>query len=157
MYSAIHAVDRLRWLVGADVASVTGQTRRWDPLSEVEDGAAVLLTFTNGAAATLTANAPAYWAQPAVWETEIFGTEGMLRIGRGTVEVSSKRLETSLETRTSASRLGQQYDFVRQAEAFVAAIKEWREPVTTGEDGLWSLEVVLAIYRSAETGETVTL
>ena len=39
MYSAIHEVDRLRWLVGSDVVTVAGQTRRWDPDSEVEDGA----------------------------------------------------------------------------------------------------------------------
>jgi predicted dehydrogenase len=46
---------------------------------------------------------------------------------------------------------------VRQAEAFVRAIEEDRDPVVTAEDGLRSLEVVLAVYRSAETGETVNL
>jgi UDP-N-acetyl-2-amino-2-deoxyglucuronate dehydrogenase len=157
MYTAIHAVDRLRWLVGSEITTVTGRIRRWDPQSEVEDGAVALLTFANGAVATSAANAPAYWAQPAVWETEIFGTEGMLRVTREAVEVSSNRLQTRLETQTSSSRLGQHYNFIRQAEAFVKAIEEDRQPAITGEDGLRSLEVVLALYRSAETGETVHL
>jgi UDP-N-acetylglucosamine 3-dehydrogenase len=116
-----------------------------------------LLTFADGAVATLTANAPAYWAQPAVWETEIFGTEGMQRVTREAAEVSSNHLQTRLETQTSASRLGPHYNFGRQAEAFVATIEEDREPVITAEDGIRSLEVVLALYRSAETKETVNL
>jgi predicted dehydrogenase len=157
MYSAVHEVDRLRWLVGGDVVSVTGQIRRWDPHSEVEDGAVALLTFDNGAAATLTANAPPYWAQPALWETEIFGTEGMLRIGRGGVEISSNRLQTRLETQTPSSRLGEHYNFVRQAEAFVSAINEDTEPAVTARDGLESLRVVMALYESAESGEIVRL
>ncbi len=157
MYTAIHAIDRLRWLVGSEVTSVTAQVRRWDPDSEVEDGAVALLTFASGAVATSTANAPAYWAQPSVWETEIFGTDGMLRVTREAVEVSSNSLQTRLETKTSASRLGQHYNFVRQAEEFVAAIQEDREPAITANDGLKSLEVVLALYRSAETEETVSL
>ena len=157
MYSAIHEVDRLRWLVGSDVVSVAGQTRRWDPKSEVEDGAVALLTFANGAAASLTANAPSYWAQPALWETEVWGTEGMLRIGRGGVEISSNRLQVRLDTQTPASRLGEHYNFVRQAEAFVSAINEDTEPLVTARDGLESLRVVMALYESATTGEIVWL
>jgi predicted dehydrogenase len=157
MYTAIHAIDRLRWLLGSDVTSVTAHVRHWDPNSEVEDGAAALLTFANGAVANSTANAPAYWAQPSVWETEIFGSEGMLRITREAVEVSSNRLQSRLETQSATSRLGQHYNFIRQAEAFVAAIQEDREPAITAQDGLRSLEVVLALYRSARTGETITL
>ncbi|MGD9047229.1 MAG: Gfo/Idh/MocA family oxidoreductase [Anaerolineae bacterium] len=157
MYSAIHEVDRLRWLVGSDVVSVAGQIRRWDPNSEVEDGAVALLTFANSTAASLTANAPSYWAQPALWETEVWGSEGMLRIGRGGVEISSNRLQTRLETQTPASRLGEHYNFVRQAEAFVSAINEDTEPPVSARDGLESLRVVMALYESAETGEIVHL
>jgi predicted dehydrogenase len=157
MYSAIHEVDRLRWLVGSDVVAIAGQTRRWDPDSEVEDGAVALLTFTNGVAASLTANAPSYWAQPALWETEVWGTKGMLRVGRGRVEISSNELQTRLETQTAASRLGEHYNFVRQAEAFVSAINEDTEPAVTARDGLESLRVVLALYESAATGEIIRL
>ena len=42
-------------------------------------------------------------------------------------------------------------------EEFVAAIREEREPAITGEDGLKALEIVLAAYESAETGQPVKL
>lgn len=67
MYSAIHGLDKLRWLIGSEVIKVTAETRTYSPNTEVEDGVAALLTFANGATATLTTNAPVYRAQPAHW------------------------------------------------------------------------------------------
>jgi predicted dehydrogenase len=40
---------------------------------------------------------------------------------------------------------------------FVEMIRAGREPSITGYDGLKALEVALAAYRSAETGEPITL
>ena len=80
MYSAIHGLDRLRWLVGSEVVRVTAETHTYSPDAEVEDGVAALLTFANGATATLNPNAPAYRAQPTHWETELYGDKGLLRI-----------------------------------------------------------------------------
>ena len=158
MYGAVHAVDRLCWLLGSEVTTVSAQTRRFSPDAEVEDGVAALLTFANGVTATLTANAPSYWAQPAHWETHIYGSTGMLRVRtRHWAELSNNRVVTRVETQTAASRLGEHYNFIRQAEEFVAAILADREPWITGRDGLAALEVCLAIYRSAETGQPVQL
>ena len=158
MYGAVHGVDRLRWLVGDEVTTVTAQTRQVEPQSEVEDGVVALLTFTTGATATLTANSPPYRAQPTRWETQINGTAGMVRVRtRHWAELSNDQAATRLETRTGTGHLGEHYNFVRQAEEFVAAIQEDREPWITGQDGLRALEICLAIYRSAETGQTVTL
>jgi predicted dehydrogenase len=158
MYGAVHGVDRLRWLLGSEVTTVTAQTRRFNPTAEVEDSVLALLTFANGASTTLTANAPPYWAQPAHWETQINGSAGMVRVRtRHWAELSNNQVATRLETQTAGGRLGEHYNFVRQAEEFVAAIREDREPRITGQDGLRALEVCRAIYRSAETGRTVQL
>ena len=40
---------------------------------------------------------------------------------------------------------------------FIAAVREGKSPLVSGEDGMRALEVALAAYRSAETGEAVTL
>ncbi len=40
---------------------------------------------------------------------------------------------------------------------FITMLREDRAPSITGEDGLRALEVALAAYRSAETGEPVQL
>jgi predicted dehydrogenase len=40
---------------------------------------------------------------------------------------------------------------------FVAAIREGREPLVNGEEGLETLRLVMAIYRSAQEGQEVRL
>lgn len=158
MYGAIHGLDRLRWLLASEVTTVTAQTRCSDPTAEVEDSVLALLTFASGASATLTANAPPYWAQPAHWETQINGSAGMVRLRtRHWAELSNNQVATRLETHTAAGRLGEHYNFIRQAEEFLAAIRKDREPSITGRDGLRALQVCRAIYRSAESGQTVHL
>ena len=158
MYSAIHGLDRLRWLVGSEVVKVTAEARTYSPDTEVEDGVAALLTFADGAVATLSTNAPAYRAQPAHWDTELYGDKGLLRIRtRHFAELSNDSVQEHIDTAYLSEELGPHYNFARQAQAFVDAVRENREPVVTGEDGLRALELALAIYRSAELGQTVTL
>ena len=158
MYSAIHGLDRLRWLLGSDVATVTAQTRRFDPSSETESSVSALLTFTGGAVATLSASAPVYRAQPRFWETELYGSSGMLRLRtREWAELSSDSRLERVDTSSLSAELGPHYNFWRQAEAFVAAIDAGRGPDVTAEDGLRSLEVAVAIYESAERNEPVSL
>jgi predicted dehydrogenase len=158
MYSAIHGLDRLRWLANSEVVSVTAQTRQYSTDSEVEDGVVALLNFASGATATLCANAPTYRAQPAHWDTEIYGDKGMLRVRtRQWAELSNDHCSEHVDTEKISNEQGAHYNFARQAKEFVAAIREDREPSITGEDGLKSLELALAIYRSAETGQSVSL
>jgi predicted dehydrogenase len=45
----------------------------------------------------------------------------------------------------------------RQLADMTAAILEDRDPVVRGEDGLPCLEVIAAVYRSAETGLPVSI
>jgi UDP-N-acetylglucosamine 3-dehydrogenase len=158
MYSAIHGLDRLRWLANSEVISVTAQTRRYSHDTEVEDGVVALLNFASGATGTLCANAPTYRAQPAHWDTEIYGDKGMLRVRtRQWAELSNDYCNEHIDTEKISNEQGPHYNFARQAKEFVAAIREDREPFITGEDGLKSLELALAIYRSAETGQSVSL
>ncbi len=158
MYGAVHGIDRLRWLLGSDVASVTAHTRRFTPGGEVEESVVALLTFASGAVATINSNSPHYRAQPRFWETELYGSKGLLRLRtRQWAEVSNDSRVERIDTHPLSEELGPHYNFGRQAAAFVAAIREDREPDVTAADGLRSLEVALAIYRSTEIGETVTL
>lgn len=158
MYSAIHGIDRLRWLAESEVVSVSAYTRHYAKNSEVEDGVAALLSFASGATATLCANAPAYRAQPAHWDTEIYGDKGMLRLRtRQWAELSNDDACEHVDTEDISKKLGPHYNFVRQAQEFIAAIQDQREPFVSANDGLKALEVALAIYRSAETSQPVLL
>ena len=158
MYSSIHGLDRLRWLMGSEVASVTAQAARFDSSSEIESSISALLNFTNGAVATLTSSAPLYRAQPKFWETEIYGSNGLLRLRtREWAELSSDSRLERIETHTLSEELGPHYNFGRQAEAFVHAINQGTDPYVNAKDGIRSLEIALAIYNSAEQNETVYL
>ncbi len=158
MYSTIHGIDRLRWLLASEVTRVTAQTRTFEPDAEVEHGAVALLTFANSAVASLMTSAPSYPAKPALWETEIFGASGMARArNRHWVEWSNAAGQERQNTRWCAEQLGEHYNFVRQAEAFITAIGDDAPPVVTADDGIRALAIVQAIYQSAASENTITL
>lgn len=149
MYGGIHAVDRVRWLVGSEVVSVYAQARTYSQQTDVEDGLTAILTFTNGATATLFENAPGYRVTPRHWASEVFGTQGMLRVW------TREFVEFSSEFRSYRINIDRDDNFMRQAVEFVTAIREDRDPSVTGEDGRAALAVALAAYRSAEEGRVV--
>ncbi len=159
MYTAIHGLDRLLWLFDDDVVEVYARTRRFAPdPGDVEDGVAVVLTFARGGIATLTAASTTYPNDPTVWETELHGTEAMVRVRtRQFAETAgvhgSERYEPGGDPETAKPN----YNFERQAADFIDAIATGRDPAVTGEDGLRALEVSLAIYRSHATGLPVAL
>lgn len=159
MYSAIHGVDRLRWFFDDEVVEVAARMRRYTAdNASVEDGIAALLTFSRGGCATLTANAPTYPADPAVWETEVHGDRAMVRMRtRGFAEMSSANGSDRYEVGRDEETARPHYNFERQAADLIAAIAEDREPAVSGEDGLRALQICLAAYRSAETGRPVEI
>lgn len=158
MYSAVHAIDRLRWLVGSEVTKVTAQTYRLPPETEVEDAVSALLTFANGASATLVASAPTYPARPTIWEGEVIGTLGMGRLrNREWAQMSNQDGQFHQDTTSVPETLGQHYNFVRQSAAFLDAIVNDSVPPASGDDGLAVLEIALAIYESARLGRSVEI
>jgi predicted dehydrogenase len=159
MYSAIHGVDRLRWFFADEVVEVAARTRRYaGDHDQVEDGVAALLSFAGGGAATLTANAPTYPADPAVWETEVHGRDAMVRMRtRGFAETNGASGAQRYEPGGDAETARPHYNFERQAADFLAAVDAGRDPSVTGEDGLRALEICLAVYRSAATGRPVAI
>lgn len=151
MYGGIHAVDRVRWLLGSEVTHVYAQARTYSQETDVEDGLTAILTFANGATATLFENSPGYRVTPRHWATEVFGTQGMLRVW------TREFVEFSSETRAYRLNIERDDNFLRQAQEFVSAIREDRDPSVTGEDGRAALAIALAVYQSAATGHVVQL
>jgi predicted dehydrogenase len=148
MYGGIHAVDRLRWLLAAEVESVYARAHRYGGCGDVEDGLLALLTFANGVTACLFENSPPYGG-PGGWATEIFGSDGAVRIQTGEW-VESTRAGETLTVGAEDER-----HFHRQIDEFVAAVRERRPPSVTGQDGRAALAVALAIYEAAASGREV--
>lgn len=158
MYTAIHGVDRLRWLTGSEVCEVTAGTCAFEPGAEVESGVAALLRFENGCVATLSASAPRYRAEPTVWETEVFTERAMVRLRtRAFAETSSDAASERYDASDDPDTHDPCYNFARQADDMLRAVNHGATPSADGADGLRALEVCLAIYRSAESGRPIEL
>lgn len=159
MYTAIHGLDRLLWLFDDELVEVMARTRRFaSDDSDVEDGVAAIFRFARGGIATLTAASATYPNEPTVWETEIHGSEAMVRVRtRYFAETSGLHGAERYHPGEDGDTGRPNYNFERQASDFLAAISEGRDPEVIGEAGLRALEACLAIYRSAETGQPVEL
>ena len=150
MYTGVHGVDRMRWLVGSEVRRVYARTRTYSASMDVEDGLVAFLEFENGAVVMLTQNAPRYGAD-VPWRTELYGSKGMVSL------IFNESLQF-FSAAQSYTRTYQRYDhFAREISEFVAAIEEGREPWINGRDGILSQAICLGIYESARTGRPVEL
>jgi predicted dehydrogenase len=150
MYGGIHAVDRARWFLDSEVTRVYARARTYSTDMDVEDGMVVFLEFESGATASLVMNSPRY-ASLGGWRTEVFGSRGNL-----VTHVNQSLAFSSDENRFV--RTYERYDhFERQMREFAAAIAEQREPWVGGRDGLLSLAVVIAAYKSHQEHRPVTL
>ena len=148
MYGGIHAVDRLRWLLGHEVLAVTARTHEAYGFGDVEDGLVALLDLEGGTTATLFEHSPPF-GRPGGWSTEVFGTEGAVRIQTG------EWVELTTAAGTTRVDAADELHFEREIAEFVAAVAEGREPSVPGEAGRASLAVALAAYASAESSATV--
>lgn len=165
MTQGIHFVDLLRWLMGP-VDSVYAQIGALAHDIEVEDLAAALLKFKNGALGVIQGATACYPGFPA--RLEIHGTEGtavlegdQMRVWRfqGMKEKESQKIE-----RPASGALGAAEPmaipiepFRRQLADVIEAIKTDREPLVSGSEGRAALELVLAVYQSAKEGRVIKL
>ena len=146
----IHLVDVMVNLCGFPEA-VSAVTLPKAHSTEGEDGVVVVLRFTGGAVGHLTLDTGSQAADPGAGVT-IDGSEGRLSF-----EPYGDRIavETRHTRRIERLREGGRGTGPMIAE-FVRCIADDRAPVVTGEAGLNDLEVVLAAYRSAESGMPVS-
>lgn len=169
MNQAIHQVDLLYWLMG-DVVEVNGMT---DTLAheriEVEDVGVATLRFANGAIGVIEATTSAW--PGLLKKTEIHGTQGTAVVeqddilkwefaeaGEDDQAIRSQFERKSENTGGAADPKAISYVGHRdQLQDLVDAIKENRDPKVDGVDGRKSVEIILAIYQAAWSGQTVKL
>jgi predicted dehydrogenase len=153
----VHLADLLRWCLRSEVKTVYARFNRilHADKVDVETGGMVMLTLANGTFATIDCS----WSRPLGYP--IWGGLSMELVGeRGVVTADGFRQNVINygDENTLAAWLPWGSDADRgMVEEFVAAIREGRAPAVTGEDGLKAVEIVMAAYRSAETGQVVTL
>jgi predicted dehydrogenase len=173
MYNlGVHWIDLYRHLLGDEVVEVVGKNVKVNKEYDIEDNSFAILTFGKGAVVALDISYTVPDAYPAgrdlflslrgtggvlSWEPSFEGVRETLFVCSDTGDyAASPRRHVNFELTSAPGYcgiMGLQFlgDFannIRNGDTQVAI---------TGEDGLRALEVVEAIYQSAETGKAVKL
>jgi len=159
----VHTVDLLLWLMG-DVRRVYAKTASAFHSIAVEDTVAATLEFANGALGTLevaTSVYPGYQRR-----IELTGSEGTLILEHDRIISADLRTPLSeplsqADENTNASAtapvVSDRSGHKRILADFLKASATNAEPRCNGREGRRSVELVEAIYKSAQTGLPVAL
>ncbi len=169
MNQAIHSVDLLAWLMGPvqDISARTALLAH-DRI-EVEDVAMATLRFENGALGIIEATTAAY--PGALKRIEIHGSAGSAVLEEEDITMwefaKPARSDTALRQRMAGktktgggaadpAAIGH-HGHTEQFKNVLNAIKKGTQPLIDGSEGRRSVEIILAIYKAAETGRTIEL
>ncbi len=169
MNQAIHSVDLLLWLMGpaVEVRAQTGLLAH--ERIAVEDVAMATVRFANGALGVIEASTAIYPGY--LKRIEIHGSEGsavmeeediikwdFLKKKARDAEIQKKMAERISGGGGAAdpAAIGH-HGHARQFRDVLQAIKKGRSPLIDGAEGRRSVELILAIYKAAETGRAVSL
>jgi predicted dehydrogenase len=154
----VHVADLLRWFLGCEVVEVYAELNNIfysDDDLDVETGGLVMLTFENGTFATIDCS----WSKPPNYSTwggltmELVGEHGLAAVD------PFKQVMHVYAQGAARPYLAYWGSDANQGmiDEFVTAIRDRRAPSITGYDGYKTVEIVQAVYRSAESGQPVTL
>ena len=171
LLNLIHEVNSLQFLLGdvVRVQAVTSNATRGFP---VEDTAALVLTFANGALGTFllsdTAGSARSWEQTSQENTSfatypdedcyhLAGTQGSLSVPTMRLTVYEGERSWWQPFETSTVELERSDPLANQIEHFAAVIRGEADPICSGRDGLTTLRVVDAVLEAARTGASVDI
>lgn len=169
MNQAIHSVDLLTWLMGP-VAEVHAQTALLaHQRIAVEDAAVAALRFANGALGVIEASTAIYPGY--LKRIEIHGSEGSAMMEEEDIVkwdfAKKKPQDAAIQQAMAARKSGGggaadpaaigHHGHTRQFADVLRAIAKGARPQIDGPEGRRSVEIILAIYKSAETGRAVKL
>jgi predicted dehydrogenase len=166
-----HEVNNLLSLVG-DIVRVSAVTTNGTRGFPVEDTAAIVFTFANGALGTFllsdTAASARSWEQTSRENTRYptYEDEDCYHIAgtTGSLSVPTMRLKIFRGTRSwwepfdsSAVELVRSDPLANQIEHFAAVVRGEAGPICSGRDGLKTMQVLEAVVESARTGQPVDI
>ena len=169
MNQAIHTVDLLTWVMGP-ITEITGCTGTLaHERIEVEDVAVATVRFENGALGVIEASTAAY--PGCLKRIEISGSHGTAVLEEEDIKTWEFAEMTDEDKRIQQEMIGKNQTGGGAADPaaighhghtevltdFVNAINSDGTPLVDGHEGRRSVEIILAIYKAAETKQTVSL
>ena len=145
----IHKVHFMRYMAGEPESVYAAELPKAMGGQEGEDGMAVMLRWSTGAAGMINHSWTA--GSPRLPEVRITGTQGNMSfvVGSGQIALESNGRKEMI--RFSPDRSG----IPAMLHDFVASVRENREGETSGTEGLKDLALVAAAYESARHGDAV--
>jgi predicted dehydrogenase len=157
MDHTVHLADVLRWYLDSEVTEVFAFTNHILHAGkvDVETGGLIMLTFADGTFASIDCS----WSKPLNYPT--WGGLTMELISeRGLTVLDAFRQNLMIYQEEPAAHAWTYWgsDADRgMVQEFVDAIRQQRPPAVSGEDGFKALEITLAAYESAASGQVVSL
>jgi len=158
MEQGIHVVDIFRCLLGNFVEVNGFMSARYWGISPLEDNAFALFRTAAGQIASLHSSLT-QWKN--IFKLEIYGHEGYIHIeglggsyGTEKITVGKKEFYEPFRDETTEYR-GGDVSWLEEWKEFITAIRENRQPLGNGQDGLEALRLVNAVYEAAHSGKTV--
>ena len=160
----IHGIDLLRWMMGDDVDEVFGVTKQqFHDYLECEDIGMAVVKFKNGAVGTIEGTVNVY---PSNLEETLylFGETGTVKIGgtsTNNIDVwdfadSNEGDNKNKGLKEATSNVYGNGHTSLYADVIDAVLKD-RKPYIDAVAGRNAVEMILAIYKSAATGQPVKL
>ena len=154
LYLGVHLIDQVLWMVGSRVERVSAEVN--DHLKfGVDETSSFTMRFRNGVLANLNLTMRA--SKSIDW-MEVVGSEGYMKSEwrTNTLFVQSSRIAEYSNPATIQFMEDPTYPmFEREIKEFVSAVSEDRPPAISGHDGVRVLEVIDAVFKSAQTGKLV--
>lgn len=169
MNQSIHAIDLLQWFAGPVVSVKAYKDTLGHERIEVEDTAVAALRFASGALGVIegsTAVHPGFLKR-----IELSGTRGSVTLEEDAIRVWSfaeeqpRDAEIRVRLASGDSAGGGAADpaaidhtgHMREFQAIARSIEKGEAPLIDAREARKSVEIILAIYRSAETGREIAL
>ncbi|MGE3267533.1 MAG: Gfo/Idh/MocA family protein [Chloroflexota bacterium] len=158
LLQAIHSLDVMLWYMG-DVQSVVAKAGTLTHEMETEDTCFAIVTFTSGAIATIVGTTTFHNDRPAgqygggsMTRIEVGGERGSLILTDGQVSMW-KSLEAEKPPEATPPAINTFQDVARWVRDDAYTSPTLVKPADSRRD----IELILAIYESARTGQAVTL
>ena len=160
----VHDIDVMRYLTG-EVESVYARAGRFNENISHEDHANIILNFENGKCGIVEVN----WLTPMkIRKLFLTCSENFVEMDyiSQSVTISSSSFKhidemdlyrVPIEFNINQVALEKREPLKNEIENFVNSIKDDRNPLATGEDGMMSLKIASAASDSYKTGEVIKL
>ena len=161
MNQGIHGIDILQYLMGP-VKSVNATCRTLDRDIEVEDAAVAVVEYQNGAIGIIEGSTCVNPGYPC--RIEISGTRGTITLEEDEIvrwdidgQTLSKPIVKSKNENFKDPTAFSFDNHGKQIKDFIKALENGTRPLIDVYEGKRTVDVILSIYESSETGEKVSL